>query len=72
MTKGSEYIASVIEQISSESQQAQTRYQGAFLEAALSIIKVVESPLRERALVSLAALAIRQRPQESESALRAA
>jgi hypothetical protein len=72
MTKGSEYIASVLQQILSESQQPQTRYQGAFLEAALSIVSVVESPLRERALVSLAVLAIRQRSQESQSRRKAA
>jgi len=72
MTTGSEYIASVIEQLASEDQQAQTRFQGAFLEAALSIVSVVESPLRERALVSLAALAVRQRSQETPSARRAA
>jgi hypothetical protein len=72
MSKGSEYIASVIEQITSKDQQAQTRYQGAFLEAALSIVNVVESPLRERALVSLAALAIRHRSQEPQSTRRAA
>jgi hypothetical protein len=72
MTKGSEYIARVIEQLASEDHQAQARYQGAFLEAALSIVNVIESPLRERALVSLAALAIRQRSQEAPRTRRAA
>lgn len=72
MTKGSEYIASVIEQLASDDQQAQTRFQGAFLEAALSIVSVVESPLRERALVSLAALEIRQRTKQARGSRRAA
>jgi hypothetical protein len=72
MSKGSEYIAHVLEQLMSDECAAQTCYQGAFLTAALSIIHEVESPLKERALVSLAAIAIRQRATDPTRRPRAA
>lgn len=71
MTKANEYIAGVLEQITSDDQAAHASYQGAFLTAALSIISDVESPLKERALVSLAALAIGQGARDSAARRRA-
>jgi hypothetical protein len=72
MTKGSEYIAGVIEQITADEQQAPVHHQGAFLAAALSIISAVESPLKERALVSLASLAIRHHAEVLRNGRKAA
>lgn len=72
MTKSSEYIARVLEQVISDEQSYQTYRQGAFLTAALSIISEVESPLKERALVSLAVLACRGNSRELAHGQRAA
>lgn len=72
MTKGSEYITRVIEQVISEERAGQSLHQGAFLAAALSIISEVESPLKERALVSLASLATRPSKIEAVRRRRAA
>ncbi|MFN4894950.1 MAG: hypothetical protein ACK5GN_03365 [Pseudomonadota bacterium] len=56
MTKGSEYITSVLKQVMSDEATLHLNYQGAFLAAALSLVRDVESPLKERALVSLASV----------------
>ncbi len=56
MSKGSDYIAGVLDNLMADESIANTAYQGAFLSAALAIIKDVDSPVKERALVSLAAL----------------
>ena len=58
MSKGSEYISRVLGNITAEDQIHHTSYKGAFLAAALAIIKDVDSPKKERALVSLASLEI--------------
>lgn|GEM_PF-2432771 len=60
MSKGSDYISRVLSNITSDEQIFNTSYKGAFLSAALAIIKDVDSPIKERALVSLAALEIRE------------
>jgi hypothetical protein len=69
MTKASEYITSVLEQLGAEEQGPQSLnralHRGAFLAAALSIIGEIESPLKERALVSLASLAVRHHSDTS-------
>jgi hypothetical protein len=44
--------------ITADDQIGNTAYKGAFLAAALAIIRDVDSPFKERALVSLAALEI--------------
>jgi hypothetical protein len=72
MTKGSEYITRVLQQVISEDRSNQTCRQGAFLTAALSIISEVESPLKEQALVSLASLASRGNAREAGHRQRAA
>lgn len=56
--KGSEYIARVVEDIKATKYDRQNVSQGAFLRAALSIIKEVESPMKEQAFVKLATLSI--------------
>lgn len=58
--KGSEYIARVITQLTSEEGSAQASYNGAFLTAALSVIREVESPLKEETLVKLAVMELRR------------
>jgi hypothetical protein len=72
MTKGSEYISRVLEQVMSEEQARLPYRQGAFLAAALSIMGEVQSPQKESALVSLAALAIRDSSRELRPTRRAA
>jgi hypothetical protein len=72
MTKGSEYITRVIKQVVAEERSAQSFHQGAFLAAALSIISEVESPLKDRALVSLASLATRTSKNDAIRRRRAA
>jgi hypothetical protein len=58
VSKGSDYISRVLSNLTSGEQLHNTSYKGAFLAAALAIIKDVESPMKESALVSLAALEI--------------
>lgn len=72
MTSGREYIAAVLERLSSDEQKAQTSYTGAFLTAALSVIEEVESPLKEEALVRLAVLELKSRSKDLLCGRRAA
>ncbi len=60
MSKGSDYISRVLSNITAEDQIGNTSYKGAFVAAALAILREVDSPIKERALVSLAALQIGQ------------
>jgi hypothetical protein len=60
VSKGSDYISRVLSNITAEDQIGNTSYKGAFVAAALAILREVDSPIRERALVSLAALQIGQ------------
>lgn len=60
MSKGSDYISRVLSNITAEDQVGNTSYKGAFVAAALAILREVDSPIKERALVSLAALQIGQ------------
>ena len=53
---GEEYVQRVLEELVSEKELSTTSYNGAFLTAALSIIREVESPIKEDALVRLAVL----------------
>lgn len=72
MTRGQEYIATVLERLSSDEQRAKTSYAGAFLTAALAVIEEIESPLKEEALVRLAVLEIKNKDKELVSGRRAA
>jgi hypothetical protein len=60
VSKGSDYISRVLSNITAEDQIGNTSYKGAFVAAALAILREVDSPIKERALVSLAALQIGQ------------
>jgi len=60
VSKGSDYINGVLDNLMADESIANTAHRGAFLAAALAIMKEVDSPVKERALVSLAALEIRQ------------
>jgi hypothetical protein len=60
VSKGSDYISRVLSNITAEDQIGNTSYKGAFVAAALAILKDVDSPIKERALVSLATLEIGQ------------
>lgn len=66
MTRGREYIATVLERLSSDEHVAQTSYTGAFLTAALAVIEEVGSPLKEEALVRLAVLELKNRNRNKE------
>jgi hypothetical protein len=52
--KAAEYISRVIAELASDAHMEKTSYDGAFLTAALDIIREVESPMKEDALVQLA------------------
>jgi hypothetical protein len=54
--KANEYVKKLLEDLVSTEQLSTTSYNGAFLTAALSIIREVESPMKEDALVRLAVL----------------
>jgi hypothetical protein len=54
--KGREYIMRVYEQLVSPESIETSAFKGAFLRAAMSVVKEVESPLKEETLVSLAVL----------------
>lgn len=55
---GSEYIVRVVDDIKANKKDPRNISQGAFLRAALSIIEVVESPMKEQAFVKLATLSL--------------
>lgn len=54
--KAAEYISRVVAELASDAHIEKTSYDGAFLTAALDIIREVDSPMKEDALVQLAVL----------------
>jgi hypothetical protein len=70
--KRSQYLVKVVEELCSEENLAQTNYSGAFLGAALSIMREVESPLREEALVKLALIEAARHKQRGTARKKAA
>jgi hypothetical protein len=54
--KAKEYVEEIIADLTSAKRKNATAMRGAFLGAALQIIREVESPLKEEALVTLATL----------------
>jgi len=54
--KSREYIEKIVDELTSQECMSSTSLRGAFLGAALEIIREVGSPLKEEALVTLATL----------------
>ncbi|MEY4700345.1 MAG: hypothetical protein RL326_532 [Pseudomonadota bacterium] len=63
--KAKEYVEKIIAELTSARRKNATAMRGAFLGAALQIIRDVESPLKEEALVTLATLELRTRRRDS-------
>jgi len=70
--KGSEYISKVYEQLLAPGSVEESHYAGAFLHAALAVIEVVDSPLKEQTLVDLALLELSSRRKRQALKKRAA
>jgi hypothetical protein len=70
--KGSEYICKVYEQLLAPDSVDQAHYAGAFLHAALAVIEVVDSPLKEQTLVDLALIELSSRRKGYAARKRAA
>lgn len=60
-----EYVEKVIDEITSRERRGSAASRGAFLGAALQIIRDVDSPLKEEALVTLATLELHSSRRES-------
>jgi hypothetical protein len=69
---GREYITRVYEQLVSPDRIEASVQRGAFLRAALSVVRELDSPLKEQTLVNLAVLELRHKQRSIGARKRAA
>ena len=64
VVRGVDYVRGVFEEVVQEYQPSQPYRQGAFLTAALEVMRELESPLKEETLVRLAVLELQDEQEQ--------